>query len=389
MPLPGRRGLICLASVLFTGIPAVNSLAADHVQTGDFSLQYAGHYANVLSQSKTTEKKDFTSDLQRFRLELRPQYGEDLSGFLAYDHRILINSAIKTSDFLVAQNRQRHQFLDLDHEVAKDGNTRWEHLIYRGYLDYRNELLELRVGRQQIPWGLGYFWTPTDPFNPFDPLAIEKEERVGTDAIDLKTYLGFRQYVEFVYAPQRKRRQDTAALKLHLVEKGREFSFLVAEAKENEVYGADYLQNIGKAAFRMELTRTDAHNVPDFWKAVLNLDYTFPSSLYVLGEYHFNGQGRRDKNTYQRTRRNLGEIDFLGQDFLGLKLGYDVTPLLRIENNLILVLNDQSAYLNPEIRWDVIKNSELLIGAQSFIGRQDSEYGQEHPAGYIRWKMFF
>ncbi len=389
MPLPGRTLLVCLVSLTFTGPLAADALAADQVQAGEFSLRHTGHYANVLNQSKTTEKKDFTGDLQRFRLELQPRYGENLSGFLAYDHRILINNAIKTGDFLVAQNRQRDQFLDLEHQIAKDGNARWEHSIYRGYLDYRNELLELRAGRQQIPWGLGHFWTPTDLFNPFDPLAIEKEERVGTDAVDLKAYWDSRQYVELVYAPQRKRRQDTVALKLHLVEGGRELSFLLAEAKGNEVYGADYLQNIGKAAFRMEMTRTDAHNEPDFWKAVFNADYTFPNSFYVLGEYHFNGQGRRDENTYQRIRRNLGEIDFLGQDFLGLKLGYDVMPLLRVENHLIWVLNDQSAYLNPEIRWDVMKNSEFLIGVQLFFGRQDSEYGQEHPAGYIRWKIFF
>lgn len=389
MPSLGRAPLICLVGLTFTGIPAAHALAEDEVQAGNFSIRHAGHYANVLSRSKTTEKKAFTGDLQRFRLELQPRYGENLSGFLAYDHRILVNNAIKTGDFLVMQNRQRDQFLDFEHQIAKDGNTRWEHLVYRGYLDYRSELFQLRVGRQQIPWGLGRFWTPTDLFNPFDPLAIEKEERVGTDALDLKAYWDSRQYVELVYAPQRKRRQDTTALKLHLSKADRELSLILAEAKGTEVYGADYLQNIGKAAFRMEVVRTDARNEPNFWKVILNLDYTFPSSLYVLGEYHFNGQGRRDENTYQRVRRNLGEIDFLGQDFLGVRLGYDVTPLVRVENHLILVLNDQSVYVNPEIRWDVRKNSEFLIGAQLFFGRQDSEYGQEHPVGYIRWKIFF
>lgn len=352
-------------------------------------MELAGHYANIFSGSETMAEEPYYSDFQRMRLELQGQWGDDLSGLLTYDHRLLVSDALKTPDFAIAQNRQRKQFLDIDDQIAQDGNVRWDHLIYRGYLTYRSDVFDLRFGRQQVPWGVTYFGTPTDLFNPFDPLAIEKEERVGTDALDLKAYWDGPQYAELVYAPQRKHRQDTIAGKLHLAVGSQEFSFILAESKENEVFGADYFRNIGESVLRMELTRTDAQDEQDFWKFSANMDYTFPGTFYILGEYHHNGQGRRDKNTYERLRRLLGEVDFLAQDFFGLKLGYDVNPLIRLENHFIWTLTDHSISMNPELRWSANKNSEFLLGGLLFLGKQDTEYGQEHHVGYLRWKLFF
>ncbi len=356
---------------------------------GDLSMELAGHYANILSGSETMAEEPYYSDFQRMRLELQSQWGDDLSGLLTYDHRLLVSDALKTPDFKIAQNRQRKQFLDIDDQIAQDGNVRWDHLIYRGYLTYRSDVFDLRFGRQQVPWGVTYFWTPTDLFNPFDPLAIEKEERAGTDALDLKAYWDGLQYAELVYAPQREHRQDTIAGKLHLAVGSQEFSFILAESKESEVFGADYFRNIGESVLRMELTRTDAQDEQDFWKFSANMDHTFPNTFYILGEYHHNGQGRRDKNTYERLRRLLGEVNFLAQDFFGLKLGYDVNPLIRLENHFIWTLTDHSISMNPELRWSVNKNSEFLLGGLLFLGKQDTEYGQEHHVGYLRWKLFF
>jgi len=54
-------------------------------------------------------------------------------------------------------------------------------------LDFERVLL--RIGKQQLPWGAGYSWNPTDIFNAKDPLD-STYERVGLNAFQLQVPFG-------------------------------------------------------------------------------------------------------------------------------------------------------------------------------------------------------
>ena len=354
----------------------------------DFSLNISGHYSNLFSASKETAGKRFTSDLQRIRLEFNLFYGDSLKGLFMYDHTFQVSNFIKTSDFTLAQNRARKQFLDLGDELEMKGNFRWEHLLYRAYINYHNDDLELLLGRQQIPWGLGRFWSPTDLFNPYEPLSLEKEERQGVDALNIKIFRGNNCW-EIACAPQDNARDSTSAIRVLSLLGEQEVGLIAAESKEDEIFGMHFLTNVNKASLRAEGTFTNAQDESDYSKFIFNIDYTFPNSLYFLGEYFYNGQGRRSKSTYQRLRQTVGEIDFMGQDFLGFIMGYDINSLVRFDNYIIYSLRDKSLALNPEIKWSVTKNSDLLLGSQCFLGKSDTEFGQYHNMSYIRWKGYF
>lgn len=389
------RGIInnILKLIIFINLVSIIEIAqvqaGDEKQIGKFSFKVNGHYVNLFSGSETTTNKDYTSDLQRLRLQLEAIYDDTLKGFLAYDYTFLVSNLLKTSDFGLSQNRKRKQYLDLEHEILLEKNTRWEHLLYRAYVNYYQDNLDILLGRQQIPWGIGKFWTPTDLFNPFDLFSLEKQERIGTDALNIRYVPIHGLQGEVVYAPQHKERDSKAGVRLRLLFDTQEIGLVTAEIKEDKVLGIHFLRNIYKAGLRTEATFTDAHDEPDYFRFVINLDYTFANSLYLLGEYYYNGQGKRDKNTYQRIRRTLGEIDFVGQDLFGLVVGYDITPLLRTDNYFIFNLNDGSTFINPEISWSLFKNSELLFGAQFFSGDTLSEFGDYKDLVYLRWKTFF
>lgn len=376
--------------VILTNIIRITPvLAEEKSHVSEFSFKLKGHYINLFSASETTTDKDYTSLLQRLRLQLEAGYTEALKVFLAYDNTLLVSNLLKTSDFRQSQNRKRKQYLDLDQEILLEKNLRWEHLLYRAYVDYHQDNLEVLLGRQQIPWGVGKFWTPVDVFNPYDPFSLEKEERLGTDAVNVHYAPADDLQTELVYAPQSKERQSRGGLRLRFHSDTQELGIIAARKQEDEVLGLDYMRNVYKAALRSEATITLAHDEPDYFSFVINLDYTFANSLYLLGEYYYNGQGKRDKNTYQRVRRTLGEINFLGEDLFGLVIGYDLTPLIRTDNYLIFNLNDQSLFINPEISWSLLKNSELLLGGQFFSGDTLSEFGGYNDLVYLRWKTFF
>src|SRR3990167_5568664 len=143
----------------------------------DFKAEFSGDLTHLASGSETAAGKEYVSNLSRLRLELSLRWMDYLSAFIAYDHSLLYSGFIKSPDFKQAQARQGKQFFDLDDELLKRGNLRWEQGLYRSYVTYKKEDWEVSFGRRQVSWGLGKFWAPTDLFNTFDPLSLEKDKR--------------------------------------------------------------------------------------------------------------------------------------------------------------------------------------------------------------------
>lgn len=353
----------------------------------DFKADISGNLTHLASGSETAAGKEYVSNLSRLRLELYLRREDYLSAFIAYDHSLLDSSFIKSQDFKQAQARRREQFFDEDDELLKRGNLRLEHGLYRSYVTYKKENWEVSAGRRQVSWGLGKFWAPTDLFNPFDPLSLEKDERRVKDNLRAAYISPADDSVEAVYVPARSYENSGFGLRFIHPFAEKEIGIILGELKKNEIAGLHFLTNIGKSALRLE--HTFNHYNTDFFKTTVNVDYAFSNSLYLMAEYHYNGQGKRDKAVYQITRWNSGEIDFLGQDYLGGMLGYDITPLVRLDNHLIFNLRDNSAFINPELKWSFSPNSNLLLGGQFFSGKDAAEFERFHNLGYLRWRLFF
>ena len=353
----------------------------------DFKADFSGDLTHLASGSETAAGKEYVSNLSRLRLELSLRWMDYLSAFIAYDHSLLYSGFIKSPDFKQAQARQREQFFDQDDELLKRGNLRWEHGLYRSYVTYKKEDWEASFGRRQVSWGLGKFWAPTDLFNPFDPLSLEKDERRVRDNLRVAYFSPGQDSLEGVYVPARSYENSSFGLRLIHPFQEKEIGIILGELKKNEIAGLHFLTNIGKSALRLE--HTFNHYETDFFKTTVNIDYTFSNSLYLMGEYYYNGQGRRDKSVYQITRWNSGEIDFLGQDYLGALVGYDLTPLIRAETYIILNIRDESAFINPQLKWSLSSNSSLLLGGQFFSGNDATEFERFHNLGYLRWRLFF
>jgi len=57
------------------------------------------------------------------------------------------------------------------------------HTIDRLYAQWFSKHFVATVGRQRIAWGVSDYFSPLDKFAPFAPAEIDKEEKVGVDAI--------------------------------------------------------------------------------------------------------------------------------------------------------------------------------------------------------------
>lgn len=332
--------------------------------------------------ARTEKNEDVFHTLERIRLKTRATYklatNQRLVAKIDYDHQAHFGTFVSTGDFRISKKQvEDRQFLDLSQTFVERDHAFYEHRLYRASLAYTSPSFDLEIGRQQIPWGVGHFFTPTDLFNPFNPTQLELDERDGVDAINLITEKIAHVKTQLVYTPTGRQLhpQRYLARVSHDV-RGYEVGFLGGRVKRDHAVGFDIAGNLKDSAVRGEFLYREADREKDFIKFTVNADYNFPYNIHALLEYHFNGQGRRTTEAYQLDRQIRGEIQQLAKNYLALLLGHDLTPLLRIENRTIFNLDDVSFFIRPELQYEMKSNLLFTLGAQLFAGDKNDELGQ-------------
>ncbi|MBI1977224.1 MAG: hypothetical protein HYS55_00565 [Candidatus Omnitrophica bacterium] len=362
----------------------IENKISGYVKSLNFFTSTTGFTPELVDSPSAIAKQNsnaFTS-LERFRLQTRTVLKltekERFTLKVDYDHQPYFGTFVGTGDFRIAKRQtEERQFLDLSQTLVEQDNVFYEHRLYRASIAYESEAFDLEIGRQQIPWGVGHFFTPTDLFNPFNPTQIELEERDGVDAVNftLKKPAGFK--TQWVYTPGGKQLHPQRFLgRISHDVKGYEVGVLGGRIKRDHAVGFDLQGNLMDSAVRGEFLYREAELEKDFVKFTVNADYNFPHNIYGLLEYHFNGQGRRDQDDYQVDRLIRGEIQELGKNFLAGLLGYDLTSLIRLEYRTIWNMDDTSLFQRPEIQYEVTSNILITLAAQLYLGANDDEYGQ-------------
>ena len=377
------------------GSKAFQTDFSGYVKTLNFFTQTSGFSPEFVDRPIFgKENVNVFSSMERFRLQTRTtgkiNDASRLVMKITYDHAPSFGTFVSTGDFRIAKRQsEERQFLDLSQTLVEDDDVFYEHRLYRASLSYESEAFDLEVGRQQIPWGVGHFFTPTDLFNPFSATQIELDERDGVDAVNLiiKSLRGFK--TQLVYTPPGKQLHPQRYLaRISKDVKGYEVGVLGGRTKRDHVVGFDFQGNLKESAIRGEFLYQEAELEKDFIKFTINADYNFPKNIHGLLEYHFNGQGRRDPDDYQLDRLIRGEIRDLGRQYLAAMLGYDINDLLRFEYRVISNLHDGSFFMRPELQYEALTNVLITLGTQIYLGSNQDEYGRPKNLflGEIKYK---
>ena len=347
----------------------------------------------------------------RVRLDLQARYGDRFSGQLSYDNEIFAGSGRKSLAFALADERGHETWIDLDRTISDTHNATWQHLLYRGWVRYDGDDVEVSVGRQRIALGRARLWNPTDLFNPIPPLALEGDQRIGVDSVVARVRVRDDLWASLIVAPQDRADLYRSALRLELSRRSLDAALMFARIETDSVYGFDFATNVGDAALRGEGTWSFHEHGGHTTQAVASLDYTFAlgTGLYALVEHFYNG------NTFSReTLRNTltalppltpeqglalltqdgvvptSQLVSVSHNQTGLDLGYDLTPLVRLDLLWIHDWEGPSEALFPVISWSALQSLELSLGAQFFGGRDgEGNYGGLEPLYFARIDVYF
>lgn len=241
--------------------------------------------------------------------------------------------------------------------------------IDRLYFTYTREKWELSAGRQRINWGQTYVWNPHDLFNTYSYLDFDYEERLGTDAIRFQYYTGYVSGWEVAIAPGNTWDKTVAAFLWKTNHWNYDFQFLAGNYRDELAAGVAWAGDIKGIGLKGEVTyfhpRHHFEKASGFVNATLGLDYVFPNSLYLQGEFLWNGNWDGDTPpsalfSEPLPANNLfiaGEVFFLGAT-------YQLHPLISTGISGILSPWEKLYILVPTVTFSLKNNLDFLLTSQ-------------------------
>lgn len=392
---------------------------AAELQRGELHLELKGSVRTLFTHTRridaealfvdgSTRRRDSALLLERLRLTVEGTWADRFSGRITYDNEFFTGSELDTLDFQLGKAVDSETWLDADRVISDHADGFWRHLLYRAWVRYEGERLELTLGRQRIALGRGRIWNPTDLFNPIPALAIEGGQRIGQDAALLRWRLAPQLSAVGIWSPQDDPDDHRAALRLEWSSIEFDAAAMAGRVGRDWVLGADFARNLLGAALRAEATFTDRDAGGRIWQAVASIDYTFGvgSGLYALVEHFYNEDlvdrtpasvlvGARNVDELLRILSRRGVASFsrlpaVVRNKTATQVSYELTPLMSAGLLWIHDWHGPSEAFVPTLSYSPRSDLEISVGAQLFVGSSvESEYADIPGLLFVQVDWFF
>lgn len=291
----------------------------------------------------------------------------------------------------------------------------------------------LRVGKQQIRFGSGYLWNPTDPFNTKD-LLDPTYELTGITAARLQLFLPSEGVLEAYGLPRGRlegfHAEDMAAVLRARVALDRwvagvtyvYFQDIVGIDRttveqldaRRSLFGVEVTGEIagvgvwGEGAFNLTDRKSAATRLQSFgdpacpgdleqlcwFEALGGASYTFEGGVLVQAEYLYNGRGYADSEGYELSDwyAYLDQtVRYLGMHYATAMVQIPFEQLhLTATAMAIANLSDRSLLLTPSVQWDWSQYLALtLYGGLVRSDDATDEFRAVGQAGYLRFRFSF
>ncbi len=280
------------------------------------------------------------------------------------------------------------------------------------WLKLRSGRFDLTIGKQQLAFGSGYAWNPTDLFNTINLLDVTYENpgwqsvRLDADADRLGSFtlLGapaaaMSDATALLQWQRNFPRLDVALLVAHRPWHHTEYysdgTPPAATQVKRYLYGGSLVGQLFGLGIWAEYAWHDLRRVEfgDFSELVVGSDYTWRNGVYLLMEYLWNGDGRSGSEEYTLTdwmRLFSGETRSLATSQLYCYSSYPVSDLVSAGVTLLYSVSDGAAGLIPTLYYSPEAETEITLMAHFYGGDDRDQYNTELGAGgLLRFRRYF
>jgi hypothetical protein len=387
------RGLLTAAFFLLAVALAQPAEAVTSFRVAGIDVRHKGQVRNVLTSGSTVAFQYLTSeryiyDIQRVRSDWLFTFRRHLSASLVYDQQAEAGGYLSTLEYRTFASLKPVELVNLDSRIYHRGEFLWRHRLYRAYVEYDNGPVRFTAGRQQVSWGTGYFWNPTDLFNPVTFALVESQERFGADAASLEIGVGTLSQVQAVWAWGPSPQTARGALRFRTNLAHYDFSVMAGKFFRDKVVGADFSGQIGGAGFRGEWLHSFSDARKDYDQLVVGWDYRFSGRLTATAEYLFNsGEMTAQELIASVIRSRAGGVLTTTSHLAGLYADYEAHPLVHLTGYASVDLESGGLFLGPRISWSMTQNTGFEAGA--LLSSGGGEFELMKDTYYCSWSWYF
>ncbi len=358
-------------------------------------------YAKSIEQwsAGTLDDRPYNLNTSRARLTLDEKDGP-FAAHADLDAQEAVGSYFHTLDFKVLGYAPPTPWLTMQKTVSTGTTNGFGVGAYRAWIGVEDEGGALRAGRQRIAWGTGKIWNPTDVLNPYQPTAIERDERRGVDALYARKGLGALGQAEFVWAGEDRWVDHQLLARGHGNLGGVDASLLggkIAGSTAAFMVGGDFAGTLADGTLHGEWGYFHPQWRTPYWKAGVGWDYTFADETKVPGlknaafvfEYYHAGNGVTDTRKYDFQPVLAGKEVSVAQDYFGASVSKDLHPLLKLEAFALLNADDGSTFFTPSLTWNALNDLYLTFALQRFSGEKRTEYGRQPNQAVLTGQYYF
>lgn len=317
------------------------------------------------------------------RLDIHYYASKKLTFGLGMRNRLFYGYQVREDPDFYARLDDDMGYLDLSYLYWSSDKVLLHTIFDRLWAQWENKKWIVRLGRQRINWGVNTVWNPNDIFNQYNYLDFDYEERPGSDAVRVQYFPNFNNTLELAFSPARQLDQSVGALLYKTNKWNYDFQFLGGYYKKDAVMGLGWAGNIWNAGFKGEANYyaplTD-ETVSNF-TASLSGDYMFGFGLYTQLSYLYNGLGSTNPNFSDFTSLNqtvqTSKDIFIFKHTLFLSLGYDITPLFRVDLAGMTTPDVSNFIIFPSFSYSLAENLDALLAVQYFISENPLQNKQE------------
>lgn len=377
-------------------------------QEDEKGLQWSGYFENQVFFEFMPEGKDLILlDYNKLRLDM----AYEVSSSLTFNADIIFRTYHGTTSFNVVDFIPKDYGFEIPPEFEQFLVFNFEdnYYINDAYVTFYLGQTLIRIGKQQLPWGTGYTWNPTDNFNTKDQLdpTYEKE---GVNAIKIEIPWGLDGFFQVIaynrqgvdkpnYTAKIKKNFggfDISTSYHYYQENNIDLETMENVEQKRHILGFDFTGQI----FEVGIWGEGTYNWPDendfynkeYGEYLVGMDYTFGNELYLMAEYLHRDRGIEDPNNYSIgdfIRLMYGEITNIGTDYLAIGMNYPISEFINIQTYSIINIQDESWILIPWIVWDAAENCEISVASNLFFGPNNTEYGEYPPGFMARVRLYF
>jgi hypothetical protein len=336
-------------------------------------FELKGYLTNMQSVMFEKPEKDWVMDnLFHNRLNFFYYGGEHFSGTVQLRNRLLYGETFNLIPGYADAIGEDMGWVDLSFNLLSGNSYVLNSTVDRVWAEYSTQGFTATAGRQRINWGQTFVWNVNDIFNAYSYFDFDYEELPGSDAIRLQFYPNYTSAIELAAKIDSSNRVTAAGLYRFNV-----FSYdiqVLAGLLQEEDYvgGLGWSGNIGGAGFRGEASYFHPVDNPGDTSGMfmfsLGLDYTFPSTLMLQGEYLYSSNpfssapGFIDFYVVPLTVKELA----YSEHSVFASASYQITPLF-MASLAGMYLHDMKGYfIGPNLSYNVFSNINLDFFMQYF-----------------------